>query len=115
MLRTRWPRLLSLLVGIWLVVSTLAFRTESSAGFNRLMIGIFVVCSAILAMWAPWFRFVNVGLGVWLFFMAMAFRHGAQLLGLSTIVAGVVLVVLGLVPTPPRHTSPRRAFVNYRP
>ncbi len=113
--RTRWPELASLAIGLWLVVSTLAFRTESSAGFNRLMIGQFVACCAVMAMWAPWFRFVNAGLGVWLLFSAQLFEHASAFLAISTAASGAALVVLASVPTPERLTDPHHAFVGYRP
>ncbi len=114
-LRTRWPELGSLAIGLWLVLSTLAFRTESSAGFNRLMVGQFVACCAVMAMWAPWFRFVDAGLGVWLLFSVQLFEHASTFLALATAAAAGALVVLSLVPTPERLTDPRHAFVGYRP
>lgn len=115
MLRARWPRLVGLAIGLWLVVSTLAFPTESSPGFNRLMIGIFVACCAVLAMWAPWFRFVNLGLGLWLLLFATELGHASTFLTLTTLAAAGILIVVSALPTPPRLTDPRKAFVGYRP
>lgn len=115
MLRARWPRLVSLAVGVWLVVSTLAFRTESSPGFNRLMIGIFVCCCAVSALWAPWFRFVNMGLGVWLLFTAATFRHGSTFLALSTLASAAALIVFSALRSPPRLIDPNKEFAGYRP
>lgn len=115
MVRARWPRLVSLAIGLWFVISTVAFRTESSAGFNRLMIGLFVACCSVSAMWAPWFRFVNLGLGIWMMFWAAAFRHASTFLALSTLAAGGALVVFSALRSPPRLTDPDHAFVGYRP
>jgi hypothetical protein len=115
MLRARWPRLVSLAIGVWLVLSTLAFRTGSSPGFNRLMVGSFVVCCSVMALWAPWFRFVNLALGVWLVVFASVFRHQTTFLAVSTLVAGGALVVFSALRSPPRLTDPRHAFVGYRP
>jgi hypothetical protein len=115
MLRARWPRLVSLAIGVWLVVSTLAFRTESSPGFNRLMIGIFVCCCAISAIWAPGFRFVNMGLGVWLLFTTSAWEHASMFLRLSTLAAAGALIVLSALRSPPRLIDPNREFAGYRP
>lgn len=115
MLRARWPRLVSLLLGLWLVASTLLFRTESSAGFNRLMIGIFVACCALAALWAPWFRFANLGMGLWLVFTAAEWEHASLFLTLSTFAVGGALVVLSALRSPPRLTDPDHEFVGYRP
>jgi hypothetical protein len=115
MLSARWPRLVSLLIGVWFVVSTLAFRTESSAGFNRLMLGLLVIGSAIQALWASWFRFVNLAIGIWMIFSAEVFRHGSTFLQLSTLVAGAALVVFSSLRSPPLLIDPRREFANYRP
>ena len=115
MLRARWPRWLSLLIGLWLVASALAFPHESSAGFNRLMVGIFVASFAVQALWAPWFRWANALLGVWLLFSGSIFVHRSAFLALSTLVAGGALAVLALVPSPPRLVDPHHAFVGYRP
>jgi hypothetical protein len=114
MLRQRWPRLVSLLIGLWLVVSTIAFRTETSAGFNRLMIGVFVACCAIMAIWAPWFRFANLAMGLWLVFSASTFEHASTFLRLSTLVGGGALVVLSALRSPPRYRD-EHDFVGYRP
>ena len=111
----RWTHWLALAIGVWLFVSVFAFRTSSSAGFNRLMIGLFVSSLAIHAMWAPWFRWVNALLGVWLVFTGAVFDHASPFLALSTMAAGAVLVVLAFFPTPGRLTDPRHAFVGYRP
>ena len=115
MLRARWPHWTSLAIGLWLVLSTLAFESESSAGFNRLMIGIFVSSLAVHALWAPWFRWTNALLGGWLLFSGTIFGHASAFLALSTLAAGGALVVLALVPTPARLTDPRHDFVGYRP
>ena len=115
MLRARWPQLVSLAIGVWFVVSALAFQAESSAGFNRLMIGILVVGCAIQALWADWFRFVNLALGIWMMFAAEIFEHGSTFLRLSTLVAGGALVVLSALRSPPLLTDPRHEFVDYRP
>lgn len=115
MLRARWPRLLSLAVGGWFIVSTLAFHTETEAGFNRLMVGMFVACCAIMSLWATWFRFVNLGFGVWMVFFASVFRHDSLFLALSTLVAGGALIVFSALPSPPLLVDPSQEYVDYRP
>jgi hypothetical protein len=112
MLRSRWPLWLSLAIGLWLVLSTVAFQAESSAGFNRLMVGMMVASCAVMAAFAPWFRYVNTGLGVWLLGTTMAFDHRSPFLFLSTLAVAAALVVLSLVPTPARLVDPRRAAVH---
>jgi hypothetical protein len=111
MLRSRWPLWLSLAIGLWLVLSSTAFQAESSAGFNRLMIGMFVSSCAVMAAWAPWFRFVNTGMGIWLFGSVLMFEHRTTFFFLSTLLAAAILVVLSLVPTPARLVDPRRRAV----
>ena len=104
-----WPADLSVLLGLWLVLSVLAVpNAESSAGFNRLMIGTFVAANAVIAMWASWFRFMNTVLGVWLLFSALMFEHASAFRLLSTLAVAAAIVVLSLVPTPSRLIDPRR-------
>jgi hypothetical protein len=112
MLRSRWSLWLSLAIGLWLVLSTVAFQAESSAGFNRLMVGLLVASCAVMAAWAPWFQFVNTGLGVWLLATTLAFDHRSPFLFWSTLAAAAALVALSLVPTPARLVDPRRAAVH---
>ena len=104
-----WPADLTVLLGLWLVLSVLAVPdAESSAGFNRLMIGTFVAANAVIAMWASWFRFMNTVLGVWLTFSALMFDHASAFRLLSTLAVAAAIVVLSLVPTPSRLVDPRR-------
>ena len=112
MLRSRWSLWLSLAIGFWLVFSTVAFQAESSAGFNRLMVGMLVASCAVMAAWAPWFQYVNTGLGVWLLATTLAFDHRSPFLFWSTLAAAAALVALSLVPTPAQLVDPRRAAVH---
>ena len=112
MLRSRWSLWLSLAIGLWLVLSTVAFQAESSAGFNRLMVGMLVASCAVMAAWAPWFQYVNTGLGVWLLATTLAFDHRSPFLFWSTLAAAAALVALSLVPTPAQLVDPRRAAVH---
>lgn len=112
MLLGRWPRWLSLAIGLWLVVSVFAFQASSSGGFNRLIVGILVSSMAVQALWAPGYRWANALFGSWLLFSGAIFDHASLFLALSTMAAGGALVVLAMVPSPPRLTDPRHAFVG---
>jgi len=108
----RWPRLLSLALGLWLVASTLVLPMESTSGFNRLIVGTGVAACAVMALWAPWFRFVNTVLGVWLGATELFFEHASTGKFLSTLVVAGAIVVLSLVPSPPRLEDPRHRAVS---
>jgi hypothetical protein len=107
-LSRRWPRLLTAALGLWLVASSLVPPVESTSGFDRLLVGTAVAACALMALWAPWFRFWNTGFGLWLFATELAFEHATNAKFLSTLVVAGAIVVLSLVPSPPRLVDPRR-------
>jgi hypothetical protein len=107
-LARRWPRLLSLALGLWLVAESLVAPGDPTAGFDRLVVGLGVVACAGMALWAPWFRFGSTALGLWLLFAELLFEHGSRTLHGLTLAAGAAIVVLSLVPSPPRLVDPRR-------
>ncbi len=112
-LARRWPRFLSLALGLWLVVSAVAMpRVASSAAFDRLMVGIFVAANAVMAIWASWFRFANLALGAWLLLGALMFDHATAFLLFSTLAVAAAVGVLSLVPSPARLVDPRRPAVT---
>jgi len=47
--RARWARWVTIALGLWLAASTLLFPHASSAGFDTLMIGIFIAANGVQA------------------------------------------------------------------
>jgi hypothetical protein len=113
--RARWARWATVALGLWLALSTLVLPHASSAGFDTLMLGIFIAANAVQALWAPWFRFVNTALALFLLVTEVEFGDATTLRFLSTLAAGTLVLVLSFVPSPERLVDPRQAFVGYRP
>jgi hypothetical protein len=113
-LGSRWPRLVTLALGLWLVASSLVPPVESTSGFNQLIVGTAVACCSLMALWATWFRFWNTFFGVWLGATELLFEHQATGKFLATLAVAGAIVVLSLVPTPDRLVNPRRRPVTQR-
>jgi hypothetical protein len=113
--RTRWARWVTVALGLWLVASTLLFPHGSSAGFDTLVLGILIAANAIQALWAPWFRFVNTVIALFLLVTELEFGEPTTFRFLSTLGTATLVLVLSFVPSPPRLAYPRRTAAGYRP
>jgi hypothetical protein len=114
-IRERWAECVTIVLGLWLAASTLLFPHGSSAGFDTLMIGVFIAANAVQALWAPWFRYVNTGLALFLLVTELEFGDASLFRSLSTLGTAALVLVLSFVPSPPRLVHPRQAAVGYRP
>ncbi len=98
-----WPRIMEVMLGLWLVLSPLIFRLEPgdlALIVNHLVYGTAVVVAALIALRVRFLRVVIVGTGLWL----IGYGYGAGGYPpapgyLNLIVIGVLLCALGLIPT----------------
>src|SRR3569832_1206366 len=98
-MKRRWPDLLTLLLGTWLVIS--AFNLPKLDGnvelFNdTLIVGALVQLAAIVVLFClfVWFVWILVFLGVWLIASSFLFREGMQVNGLD-VPLGANLFIVG--------------------
>ncbi len=98
-----WPRLVEVMLGLWLVLGPLIFRLESSDPaliVNHLVYGTATVVAALIAIRVRFLRVVIIAIGLWLMgygYVAGGFPPAPGYLNL--IVIGVLVCALGLIPT----------------
>lgn len=105
------PRVLNVLLGVWLLVSPFLLRHLSSEGFNDETSGLFVLMFALIAIWAPAMRWGSTFVGAYLLVTAITFPHGSLASALSQILAGGAITLLSFVPSRPRLVDARRPAV----
>jgi hypothetical protein len=89
-----WIRALNVLLGAWLLASVFVWHHQDNVGFNDLMCGLLMAASALVAIWAPPFRWFSAGMAVWVGFSALIFEYQAPLTRLHDLaLAGAVFVI----------------------
>ncbi len=98
-----WPRILEVMLGLWLVLGPLIFRLEAgdlTLTINHLIYGAATVVVSLIAIRARFLRVVTITIGLWLIgYGYVAGGYPAAPGCLNLIVIGVLLSVLGLIPT----------------
>ncbi len=88
-----WIRGLNVLLGAWLFASAFLWPHQDNVAFNDWVCGFLVAASALCAFWAPPFRWVNVGMAVWLGWCAADLEYHSTLTRLHDLaLAGAILV-----------------------
>ena len=98
-----WPRIVEVMLGLWLVLGPLIFRPESSdlaLIVNHLVYGTATVVAALIAIRVRFLRVVTIAIGLWLIgYGYVAGGYPAAPGYLNLIVTGVLVSALGLIPT----------------
>ncbi len=94
---------LNVLLGAWLFASVFLWHHQDNVGFNDWVVGLVVAASALCAVWAPPFRWVNAGAAVWLGFSAVEFEYHSTVTRLHDLALAGAIFVIALVRL---HTAP---------
>jgi O-antigen ligase len=97
-------------LGAWLFISTFIWPHGSSAATNSWIVGLAIVVVSIIAMYVPWFRWLNTALAVWLFVSTLVvIRATTETMWNNTIVA-ILVFLISLIPggLHPTTGQPRR-------
>jgi hypothetical protein len=98
-----WPRIVEVMLGLWLVLSPLIFRLGSgdlALIVNHLVYGTALVIAALIALSVRFLRVVTIAIGLWLIgygYVAGGYPPASGYLNL--IVIGILIGALGLIPT----------------
>jgi len=84
-------------LGVWLLISSLLWRTGSPTFINLWVTGIVAIVSALLAIRAPRFRFVTVAAGVWLIASMFAFPNYSSPIVWNNVFVGAAISLVSLV------------------
>lgn len=90
-----WARIVSVVIGLWLMVSPAILRMSRAANDNFRIVGPLVISASVVAMWGATrgLRWLNVPLGAWLLVAPWLFHFGTAAL-VTSLAAGVLLIGL---------------------
>ncbi len=99
MKNAKWENWVSLILGVWFFLTpwTIGSALSSAAHWNAWLVGAGIALSAYYAIrdLKPWEEWVNIALGVWVFFSPWTFGYQGNSTNLwSSIVVGLGVAVL---------------------
>lgn len=99
-----WARIANVVLGLWLIVSTLLFRETKYQAINDLASGILIVAFALTSAFS-WktARLFNMVIGAWLLANAIFVHHGSLSADWNQGLVGYL--VLGFAVVPRRRTG----------
>lgn len=93
-----WPRIVSALLGIWLMVAPSVLHYDGHASINDHIVGPLIAATAIIAFWEitrP-LRWLGIVFGLWLLLAPGFLRFPSRAL-VNSAVVGAVLVILAFL------------------
>jgi hypothetical protein len=110
------PRILNVILGVWLFISAFLWPHTQSQFTNTWVCGVLCVAFALLAMAMPQARYLNTLLAIWLFISAWALPSMRIGTIWCNVLTAIAIFVVSLVPSSPAerpgflgHTAPPRA------
>ncbi|WP_437827583.1 SPW repeat domain-containing protein [Sorangium sp. So ce1153] len=88
-------------LGIWLFISAFLWRHSQGQFTNTWVVGALCVVFALLAIWAPWARYLNTILSIWLFVSAWAIPALSVGTVWNNVLVSVAILIVSLLPTVP--------------
>jgi hypothetical protein len=92
------PRVLNALLGAWLFASTFLWRHSNNAGLNDWLVGLLVLTTALMALYAPKLRWTSTLLAAGLAFGALAFSYPTVPARLHDLALAGMIGALSLAP-----------------
>lgn len=91
-------RLLNAALGLWVVVSSMfLWRAGGASAVNAWVTGLVIVATALIAIRAPAFRFVNAAAGVWLVASLFAWPNYSSPAVWNNVFVGAAVALVSLV------------------
>lgn len=98
------PRIITVVLGIWLMVASDVLGYTGAARINDRIVGPLIAAAAIIAMsdvTRP-VRWVGVVLGTWLLVAPWVLRYGAVVTTVNSTMVGIVVIAVSLIRGPVR-------------
>ena len=97
-----FPRIVNILIGIWLMIAPAVLGYEGSAAKNSWIVGPLAASVAIIAIWETTrsLRYLNVLLGLWLLLAPWVLQFESTRALWISLIAGVVMIAVALVRRP---------------
>lgn len=110
---TNSPRVLNVILGIWLFVSAFIWPHTAAEMTNTWILGVLCVVFAVIAMAVPQARYLNTALAIWLFISAWALPTVSAGTVWNNVLVAIAIFVASLIPSeghlfPPRGAGARR-------
>ena len=100
-----WARIATILLGVWLFLSTFAWRHTEALFTNTWLTGMAAVAFGLLSIAIPKMRYFSMVLAIWLFVSTFALPTGGVTIWNNAIVA-LLIFAFSLVPGHGRHAGP---------
>jgi len=95
---SRWPRSVNIVLGAWVVVSTVLWSASTAASVNGVVLGAMIAAVGLLALFAQQARAVNVILAVWLFASAWFIPGTTSYLFVSHLLTALAVLCVAAMP-----------------
>ena len=91
-------RIANMIMGVWLMLSSLIWHHTSAQFINIWLVGIFVILVSLSGIWAPSARYLNTLLALWLFLSAWGFTEASAATIWNSVITSVVIFAFSLIP-----------------
>jgi hypothetical protein len=95
------PRMVNVILGIWLFISAFAWPHSQSQLTNTWILGALCVVFALVAMGVPWVRYLNTLLAIWLFISAWALPSTSAGTIWNNVLVAIAIFIVSLIPSEP--------------
>lgn len=99
------PRIVSCLVGIWLMAAPAVVGYHGPARINDQTCGPLIASFAIIALWEVTreLRWMNLALGFWLMLAPLVLHYVTWVSAINNLICSTVLIICALVPGKKTH------------
>jgi hypothetical protein len=98
-------RVINILLGIWLFISTFLWRHHPDQVMNAWACGLITVALAAIAISQPVVRYLNAAVGLWIFLSAWVVPSLSRATIWTDALTGVAIFAFAMVPSSPRNES----------
>lgn len=94
-----WPRLLNVVVGVWLFISAFAWPHTWASQTNSWLVGVAIVIAALAGLAVPRARLVNTAFAIWLALSTVTFLHSGPATIWNNLLVALLAFIFSLVPS----------------
>lgn len=98
-------RVMTILLGLWLFMSTFLWPHHPDQVMNGWACGLLTILIAATAIAQPMVRYLGAALGLWVVLSSVALQHLSMATVWSNLFAGALIVGLSMAPSAPRNNS----------
>lgn len=94
-----WPRIINILLGLWLILSPIVLGAEKTVANNHYVIGPVIVSFSFIAIWEATrvVRLYNLPLGAWLLLAPWVLGYESTLAIVNDMLIGALVICFSLI------------------